>query len=326
MSLLHSLLVLSLLVLAYGQITLDAHVHITDPTKFTYTWANSSSTEKCPAAPPTLCKWTTKDWVDAMNLQPAVKYVFVEVAVIPSQWLEEATWVQGLADAGDNYIGGIVAQPPPGFGTTSGNITAITAGLDALIKLPLARGVRASAVNWTDASSMATVIEHTKLLSDRNLSFDIITSVNQASVQNILQVTRAVPSVTFIINHAGSPPVLGTTADIQDWKEAMDLLGKETNIYCKVGGIMQYYKPREVVPTSDEVTPFTVDAIKAFGYKRSIYEANWFFVNWAKPKRLDMAGIWQMDIDLILLDLDPTDPEQEQFFAKAGADAYRVTL
>lgn len=301
------------------QTILDTHLHISNTALFTYPWANASLGVPCPAAPPALCNWTLTDYAAATTGLPASKVVFIEVAVEPSQWLDEAKWVQGLSTSGAAVIGGIVAQPPPGWGVPGSDPSA---GLDAIAALPLGRGVRGSAVNFSNPVTLPTVIEHTRLLAARRLSLDIITPVGApGAADGIIALARAVPEATFILDHVGSPNV---TEDLNAWRFAMDRLGAQPNIFVKVGGIFQFFKSTEVVPTLEQVAPIAAHAIRAFGYQRCVFERNWFFVDWLLPARLDMAALWDSYLAQTLDDLRATQEERDELYFRAGARAYRV--
>ena len=106
----------------------------------------------------------------------------------------------------------------------------------------------------------------------------------------------------------------------------MAALGAQPNIYCKIGGIFQYYKASQVVPTLAQVEPIAAAAIRAFGYDRSVHECNWFFVNWLAPARLDMCALWHTYLDQILDNLAATREERDALYALSGARAYRVQM
>jgi hypothetical protein len=146
---------------------IDSHVHLTNTSIFNYSsWGNPGA-GVCPCAPPCLCNWTISDWQAASSTLSPNKFVFVEVNVARSQWLEEAQWVQRMADTvpTGTQIGGIVAAPPLGFGSPNVSVADMAAELDKLAALPLARGVRPP-IQWatlTEASFVA-LVAHTKLL------------------------------------------------------------------------------------------------------------------------------------------------------------------
>jgi len=313
---------------AVSALVLDGHVHISN-LSFTYPWSVPCPDTPCPAAPLCLCEWTPADYTAATTRLPADRFVFVEVAVAAAQWLAEAAWVQALADAGESRVGAIIAQPPPGFGVPGADPAALGAALDRLAALPLARGVRISAVDFTDAGVVPTVIAHVALLAARNLtSVDIImggVGALPAAAANLAAVAAASPSVTFILDHIGSPPYLFANASLQPgWRAAMAALGAVPNFVCKVGGVLQGYKSTGSIPDVDTVRPFVEHALRSFGFEKSLYEGNWFFVNWLVPAELDNYNLFAGYLNDILLGVGATEADRANYYWATGARAYRV--
>jgi len=228
-----------------------------------------------------------EDYVANTTRLPSDRFVFVEVAVAKEDWLAEAQWVQSIADGGDKRVGAIIAQTPPGFGVPGADVAALGAALDALAALPLARGVRISSVDFTNASLVPVVSQHVGLLAARGLiSVDVILPLGALAlaVDNLAAVAAAQPSVTFILDHIGSPPyLLANVSLLPGWRAAMAQLGKVDNFVCKVGGVLQGYKSTGFVPGVDVVRPFVEHALVSFGYEKSLYEGNWLQVNRPPP-------------------------------------------
>ena len=256
-----------------------ADLHISN-LSLTYPWSAPCPDTPCPAAPPCLCEWTPADYAAATTRLPADRAVFVEVAVAAGQWLAEARWVQALADAGAAPVGGIIAQPPPGFGVPGADPVALGAALDELAALPLARGVRLSAVDFTDAALVPTVAAHVGLLVARNLSaVDVILPLGALALaaQNLAAIAAAQPAATFVLDHIGSPPYLPANASLlPGWRAGMAALGAVPNFVCKVGGVLQGYKATGAVPGVETVRPFVEHALRSFGYAKSLYEGSMY--------------------------------------------------
>ena len=261
---------------ALGPLT-DVHLHITNMTLFSYPWM--TQVMQCPCAPPCACEWTLSDYARATASAPARKLVFVEVAVAPQFWLAEAQWVQSLIDAGGagSAIGGIIAQRPPGFGVPGADAAALARDLGALGALRSARGVRAGPLDWANASAVAAVVPHFALLREHGMTTaDIIVGVTAGTAAGIAAVAAALPTLALVLDHHGSPPVLGNASAIADWQAGMRALGALPNVYVKFGGLMQYYKSTGAVPVLAQVEPFASVALDSF-QGRAVFERNWFF-------------------------------------------------
>jgi predicted TIM-barrel fold metal-dependent hydrolase len=241
----------------------------------------------CPAAPLCLCEWTAADYTAATTKLPADRFVFVEVAVAPAQWLAEAQWVQALAAAGESRVGAIIAQPPPGFGVPGADPVALGAALDQLAALPLARGVRLSAIDFTNASLVPTVSEHVALLAARGLrAVDVIMGgVGELALaaDNLAAIAAAAPTVTFVLDHLGTPPyLLANSSLLPGWQAALAQIGAVPNFVCKVGGVLQGYKSTQKIPSVETVRPFVEHGLRSFGYAKSLYEGNWCVWRWSR--------------------------------------------
>lgn len=306
----------------------DTHVHITSLTNgLTYPWSvppTPPMTCPCvfPSGTPCACEWSSEVYAAASAGRPADAFVFVEVAAEPSQWLAEAQWVQSLADAGDARIRGIVAGAPPGFGVVGANITAIAAELDELVAVPLARGIRAASLNFSDAGAMGTFISHAALLASRGLSLDVITPVAAPGVGGaIAQLAASIPSLTVILDHIGSPNVTG---DFDAWSTGLAAVGAAPNVFVKFGGLLQYFKKTGVIPSAAQTTPYLSRVLDVFGWERVLFEGNWFFCNW--PGNLDVFADWLPLLDSAVDGAAPTDAQLDALYAGNAAKAYRVQL
>lgn len=257
----------------------DTHVHITNLTLLNYPWALPPGAGlSCPcvqtSGTPCGCDWTPALYKASSSAMRASQFVFVEVAADHALWLVEAQWVQSLADAGTAPVGGIVAGAPPGFGVPGADMTQLAADLDALAALPLARGIRASGLNFSDPSTFGTVVSHVALLASRGLSVDLITPVGAPGVgAAIARLAEALPVATFVLDHVGSPGA--DPAAFADWAAGIALVGTAPNVYVKLGGILQYFKSSGVFPTAAQTSPFVTTTLAAFGWGRVMFEGNW---------------------------------------------------
>ena len=313
---------------------IDAHVHfISLENNISYTWAAPPTPPlACPCVfatgpdfLPCACEWSLASYAAASANRSASRVVFVEVAADPADWLKEAQWVQSLADGGASMIGGIVAHFPPGFGVPGADLHVLGAALDALAALPLARGIRAAALNFSDTAAFGTLISHAALLAARGLSLDIITAVGAPGVgAAVAALAAALPVLTIVLDHVGSPDVTSPAA-FQPWADAMALIGRQGNVFVKTGGLLQYYKAAAgPLPSAAQTTPYIVTALKAFGWEKALWEQNYFFDLW--PKNLEVTGAWLPLLDAALATLSPTDAQLDALYAGNAVRAYRVQL
>ena len=253
----------------------DTHLHITNFSLFQYPWG--TQVMQCPCAPPCICDWTISDYNTATSVAPAQKLVFVEVAVAPQFWLAEAQWVQSLIDGGASQIGGIMAQRPPGFGIPNSSIATLDVALASLGKVKDIRGVRAGAIDWANFTAVDAVTPHFQLLQTHGMSTaDLIMGVTEGVAKGVARLAGALPGLSFVIDHHGSPPVLGNATAVADWEAGMKILGGVRNVFVKWGGLLQYFYKSGAVPTLEQVSPwanFVLDNFKG----KAVFERNWFF-------------------------------------------------
>jgi L-fuconolactonase len=216
-------------------------------------------------------------------------------------------------------VGAIVAGAPQGFGVAGADDAQVAAALDQLAALPLARGIRAAALNFSDASAFETMVKHTSMLAQRRLSLDVITAVNTAgTAAAIARLAAAVPAATIILDHMGSPQV-HDSASFASWALAMGELAQQDNIFVKVGGLLQYFKGEAQPPTAERMAPFVKATLQAFGFQRALFESNWFFVNW--PGRMDLYQYWVTALRSLL---HATPDQQQHLFYLSAEKAYRI--
>ena len=282
--------------LPYGVV--DAHVHVvTSDNGIAYNWARDPSSltppRSCPCAPPCFCNWTMADFRTASAPTWEVdQVVFCEVDAHSDDWLREATWVsEGGAQlrpgSGNPRIGAIVAATPPGFAWRS--VEAYAHDLDQLQRLTLARGVRPTQdlIDSLPSGALqhfnATVTAAFRELGRRHLVVDL-----QAG--NVVNgKTRALATVaestTFIVEHFGGAPIQGSSDDLAAWEGEIKSLAKLSNIVCfQLGGVVDtFHNVSALEDFVTKVTPFLNAALDAFGYTRTCFENNWFWVNLGPP-------------------------------------------
>jgi L-fuconolactonase len=309
----------------------DAHVHLISlDNNISYTWgaapsANMSCPCVFPSGVPCLCSWAYAQYKNASRSSFAdasrVKLVFVEVAASPEQWLHEARWVQRLADEDGVPVGAIVAGAPRGFGMSGADGARVAASLDALAALPLARGIRAAALNFSDPDAFQTIVNHTAMLAARGLSLDVIAAVHMpATAAAIARLAASLPHATIVLNHLGSPNV-GDPSSFESWLLGMREIAAHANVFVKVGGLLQYYKRLGTLPTAQQQAPFVRAALDAFGFHRAMFETNWFFVNW--PDDMRVYEFWLATLRAVLNETSVV--QVEQLFFRSAEAAYRIS-
>lgn len=125
-----------------------------------------------------------------------------------------------------------------------------------------------------------------EVLGDMNLSFDAWFYHSQ--MDDFVQLAKANPGVTIILDHFGGPlgigPYEGRLDDVfRAWKDTIPALADLTNVNFKLGGINMKrngfdWHLREKPPTSDELVdrtaPYYEFCMDTFGADRCMFESN----------------------------------------------------
>src|ERR1700692_2028891 len=82
---------------------IDSHIHLLDQKRFAYSWAAG--------APALKRDWTADDLAAAAKPYVIEGLVFVEVDVDMPQYLDEAEWVESLAERDRRVMGAVACLP-----------------------------------------------------------------------------------------------------------------------------------------------------------------------------------------------------------------------
>lgn len=123
-------------------------------------------------------------------------------------------------------------------------------------------------------------------LAPLGLSFDAWQY--QPQLGELLDLARAFPGTTIVIDHCGGPlgigPYAGRAAEVfATWRAQMQALAALPNVWVKLGGLGMPIGPfdwhrRAVPPTSqqmaDDMKPWVESCLEAFGAQRCLFESN----------------------------------------------------
>ena len=123
-------------------------------------------------------------------------------------------------------------------------------------------------------------------LSDLGLSFDAW--VYHPQIPEVIDLARAFPDTTIVINHVGGPLGIGPYANKREevfgiWRSHVTELARCPNVCVKLGGLTMSmsgfgWHKRETPPTSSELAqamePYYRTCIELFGPQRCMFESN----------------------------------------------------
>jgi L-fuconolactonase len=234
----------------------DSHVHLYDIGRFSYSWLTGV---------PKINRTSLLEAFDrARGAVEVDKLVFAEVAVDPGLHLEEAAFVQTLADK-DPRLCGMIAHAPLEKGA------AVEADIVALKRNSSLRGIRRLIETERDPSFCleSGFIDGVRLLTKYQLSFDICTK--HWGLVYAIELARRCPEVTFILDHIGKPDIRNGLRE--PWSTQIRELAKLPNVVCKISGVITEADHRNW--KKDDIKPYIVHVIEAFGFHRVMYGSDW---------------------------------------------------
>lgn len=234
----------------------DSHVHLYDVKRLRYPWLKS--------VPKIDRTYLLADFDRARGPVAVDKLVFAEVAVDRGQHLEEAAFVQEMADA-DPRLCGMVAHLPVEAGE------AIERDLIALKQFKTLRGIRRLIETEHNPSFCLEpgFVAGVKLIGRHGLTFDIC--VKHWALVFGIELARRCPDVTFILDHIGKPGIKHGLKD--PWWSQMRELAQLPNIVCKISGAIT--EADHGAWTKEQVKPYVAYAIDCFGFERVMYGSDW---------------------------------------------------
>ncbi|MBV8568121.1 MAG: amidohydrolase family protein [Methylobacteriaceae bacterium] len=235
---------------------IDSHVHLYDVGRLRYGWLQG--------VPKINRTYVLEDFDRARGEAEVDKIVFAEVAVDPGLHLEEAAFIQSLADK-DRRLAGMVAHAPLEKGP------AVEGDIVALKKNRILRGIRRLIETERDPSFCLEpgFIEAIKLLPKHGLTFDIC--VKHWALVFGLELARRCPEVTFVLDHIGKPGIKHGLRE--PWWGQIVEMARLPNVVCKVSGVIT--EANHAKWNKEEVKPYITHVIEAFGFDRVMYGSDW---------------------------------------------------
>ncbi|MEP7173152.1 MAG: amidohydrolase family protein [Aestuariivirga sp.] len=195
--------------------------------------------------------------------------VYVQTNWAKDRALEEAAWVQSVADA-EGWPHAIV-----GHADLLDDSAPQT--LKALAKIPRVRGIRMQ-LHWhenplyrfaasPDAMNGALFQKNFAHVAGNNLSFDL--QVFTSQMKDAANLASAFPSVTFVLQHAGMFEDK-SEAGRASWQEGMKRLAAQPNIVSKLSGLGTFIQRND----SSHIADVIHETVAIFGSGRCLFGSN----------------------------------------------------
>lgn len=277
---------------------IDSHVHLLDPARLGYAWAEGITGLRSKAVP--------ADVFAAARPVEIERFVFVEVDVDAGQHLNEAAWVSELAVA-EPRLGAMVASLPLEKGA------AVEADLERLREHKPLRGIRRLIQGHADPDFCLQpgFLAGLQLLARHDLSFDICILHHQLPA--VIRMAQHCPDVRFVLDHIGKPAI--KAGEMEPWRSDLKRLAALPNVHCKISGVCTEADHRTW--TRQEIAPYVEHALESFGFERVMFGSDWHV--------LELAGTypdWVHVVDEITHDCSPS--ERRKLFRDNAAAFYRL--
>jgi len=277
---------------------IDAHVHLYDIEGLSYGWLGNVPLINRTHLMANFDK--ARGGIDIEAL------VFVEVAVDPGLHLDEAAFVQEIAND-EPRLAGMVAHVPVENGR------AIAADLETLKSHGTLRGVRRLIETEHNPGICLEpgFIEGVRLLPEYGLSFDLC--VKHWGMTYAIELVRRCPDVSFILDHIGKPDIKNGLR--KPWWGQMRILAGFPNVVVKLSGVVT-----EADHTNwkrQDLTPYIAHTIDCFGFDRVMFGSDW-----TVSEQTHAYPDWPAIIDEIIA--GASEAEKRQLYRDTANRVYRL--
>ena len=119
------------------------------------------------------------------------------------------------------------------------------------------------------------------VLDEMGLTLDVW--LYHPQLADVATLAAAMPGLTIVLNHVGSPILGGPYRDrkdevFTDWRQLIGDVARHANVYCKLGALPIPRTDKTLPPGSEEIAaawqPWMDVCIQAFGPERCMFESN----------------------------------------------------
>ena len=262
---------------------IDTHQHLLYPDRFGYPWTGE--------LPALQGAFRLDDYRTAAAGCGVEGAIFMEVDVDEAQSADEARFFCELAADPASGILGVVAAARPEqerFGAQLENVLH-----------PKLKGLRRVLHTQPDELSQTALFRgNIRRLGRFGFTFDLCVLQRQLGVA--LDLVRACPGTTFILDHCGVPDIAGNDAPdgtgFRAWQAAIRELAREPHVHGKISGLTAYARPDQ--RNAAGLQPYVGTMLEAFGPGRLVWGGDWPVVNlgsgladWCRISRNLLGGL-----------------------------------
>ncbi len=112
------------------------------------------------------------------------------------------------------------------------------------------------------------VLKNLAHMAETGARFEVLTKPPQ--LPHAVEALRRTPGLKAVVNHLSKPDIARRMWE--PWAGAMDELATMPNVFCKISGMVTEAGPDW---TTDDLTPYAVHALEAFGSDRCMFGSDW---------------------------------------------------
>jgi len=244
---------------------IDTHQHLWNLRQFSLPWLQ-------PGGELTR-DFTMTNYKEATEGLGITKAIYMEVAVVPEQKLAEAEYIVKVCEDNSNptcaaVIGGLVLE------NSFENYILRFKGN------PYIKGVRHT-LNNPRQFGEEQLIHNLRLLGSLKMSFDLL--LPPGLIGEAAMMIQRCGQTQFILDHCGNADPLAFERgldwnrepqhDADQWKRDIDILAKQTNVICKISGIIARVPKGKV--SAGILAPIVVHCLDNFGPDRVVFGSDW---------------------------------------------------
>ncbi|UJR14579.1 hypothetical protein I4U23_001575 [Adineta vaga] len=188
---------------------------------------------------------------------------------------------------------------------------------------PRVKGIR-QLLNWStkdarlsmtdrgDYLTDKTWLEGFQLLVSHSLSFDM--HVYPSQMIDAAKVARHYPNSILILDHCGLP--VDGQKDFDEWKEGMKHMAEQTNVICKLSGLVMFNHAW----SKEVLSPYIAECLRLFTPKRCMFGSN-FPVDRLNISYEELVNVYR---DIAENDAELSKDELDLIFKQNAIKTYRL--
>jgi len=225
--------------------------------------------------------FTMVDYKTATEGLGITKAIYMEAAVAPEQKLAEAEHIIKVCQDDSN----------PTCAAVIGGLVLEDSFKDYILQFkgnPYVKGVR-NGLNNPGQLEEKRLIKNLQLLGKLNMSFDLL--VHPVMIGQVATTVERCSDTRFILDHCGNADPLAFAHELDwgrepqheadQWKRDMDTLAKQTNVICKISGIIARVSKGKA--SAEILAPIVRHCLDTFGPDRVVFGGDWPVCTRAAP-------------------------------------------